>query len=113
MPHSREATSGIFADVAPDFTALASEHMDLLFPAAVDNDETEPWLHEALTAREAVVLAEGASNKEIASELNISEHTAKFHVSSILAKLACRGCFPRCSPGADRHLTIARLSPLF
>ena len=87
--------------------------MDLLFPAAVDNDETEPWLHEALTACEAVVLAKGASNKEIASELNISEHTAKFHVSSILAKLACRGCFPRCSPGADRHLTIARLSPLF
>jgi len=45
---------------------------------------------EHLTARETVVLrlmAIGFGNKEIASRLDISEHTAKFHVSSILAKL--------------------------
>lgn len=45
---------------------------------------------EHLTAREIVVLrlmALGLGNKEIASRLDISEHTAKFHVSSILAKL--------------------------
>ena len=45
---------------------------------------------EHLTARETVVLrliAIGLGNKEIASRLDISEHTAKFHVSSILAKL--------------------------
>jgi two-component system, NarL family, response regulator YdfI len=56
------------------------------------NDETlvdEPFT-EHLTARETVVLrlmALGHGNKEIASRLDISEHTAKFHVSSILAKL--------------------------
>ena len=47
-------------------------------------------LAEHLTARETVVLrlmALGLGNKEIASQLDISEHTAKFHVSSILAKL--------------------------
>jgi DNA-binding NarL/FixJ family response regulator len=47
-------------------------------------------LAERLTARETVVLrlmALGLGNKEIASRLDISEHTAKFHVSSILAKL--------------------------
>jgi DNA-binding NarL/FixJ family response regulator len=33
------------------------------------------------------LLAEGAGNKEIAQRLNLSEHTVKFHVSSILAKL--------------------------
>jgi DNA-binding NarL/FixJ family response regulator len=33
------------------------------------------------------LLAEGGGNKEIASRLHISEHTVKFHVSSILAKL--------------------------
>jgi DNA-binding NarL/FixJ family response regulator len=44
----------------------------------------------ALTARELEVLrmlAEGAANKTIAWKLNISEHTAKFHVAQILGKL--------------------------
>jgi len=45
---------------------------------------------EPLTPRETDViemLAEGMSNKMIAHRLEISEHTAKFHVNSILAKL--------------------------
>jgi len=45
---------------------------------------------EHLTARETVVLrlmALGHGNKEIASRLGISEHTAKFPVTSVLAKL--------------------------
>ena len=46
---------------------------------------------EPLTPREMDVLemvAEGLSNKVIAYRLGISEHTAKFHVNSILAKLS-------------------------
>jgi DNA-binding CsgD family transcriptional regulator len=39
------------------------------------------------TAEVLRLLAEGLVNKEIASCLNISEHTAKFHVASILGKL--------------------------
>jgi len=45
---------------------------------------------ENLTPREMEaleMLAEGLSNKQIAARLNISEHTAKFHVNSILNKL--------------------------
>ncbi|QSQ11663.1 response regulator transcription factor [Myxococcus landrumensis] len=45
---------------------------------------------EALTPREREVLAllaEGLSNKAIADRLAISEHTAKFHVNAVLAKL--------------------------
>jgi NarL family two-component system response regulator YdfI len=46
---------------------------------------------EELTAREVEVLrlmAEGFGNKQIAVRLGISDHTVKFHISSILAKLS-------------------------
>jgi DNA-binding NarL/FixJ family response regulator len=45
---------------------------------------------EELTPREREVLAlmaEGLANKQIAQRLRISEHTVKFHVAAILAKL--------------------------
>ena len=45
---------------------------------------------DALTEREIQILrklAEGLGNKQIASILAISEHTVKFHISSILDKL--------------------------
>ena len=51
------------------------------------------WLHEMfedLTPREVQVLqhlAKGLANKEIADVLNISDHTAKDHLKSILGKL--------------------------
>ncbi len=47
-------------------------------------------LIEQLTPRETEtleLLAQGLANKQIALELEISEHTVKFHVSSIYAKL--------------------------
>jgi DNA-binding NarL/FixJ family response regulator len=47
-------------------------------------------LAEELTPRETAVLrllAEGLGNREIANRLSISEHTIKFHIRSILAKL--------------------------
>jgi len=47
-------------------------------------------LAEPLTPREVEVLgmlAEGQSNKSIAHRLGISEHTVKFHVTSIMGKL--------------------------
>jgi two-component system, NarL family, response regulator YdfI len=90
-------------------TALAPEQMDLLLPSTADNDESEPWLHEALTARESQVLtmlAEGAANKEIAARLNISEHTAKFHVSSILAKLGATTRTEAVSRGVRQGLIV-------
>jgi DNA-binding NarL/FixJ family response regulator len=52
--------------------------------------ENEPLSHGPLTDRESEVLglvAKGLANKQIAVALGISEHTVKFHVSSIYTKL--------------------------
>jgi len=52
--------------------------------------QVEDELSEEITSRETDVLrmlAEGLMNKDIAARLGISEHTVKFHISSILDKL--------------------------
>ena len=52
--------------------------------------ESEPVEHGPITNRESEVLellAKGLANKQIALSLGISEHTVKFHVSSIYTKL--------------------------
>ncbi len=79
-------------EAAQDGLAVFSpEVLDVLLPASAElaaAGELPPG--EPLTERESHVLAlmaEGAANKEIASRLHISEHTVKFHVSSILNKL--------------------------
>lgn len=51
---------------------------------AVPN-QVEPLTHRELEVLQ--LLAEGLTNKEIAQRLTISEHTVKFHVNAILAKL--------------------------
>jgi len=50
-----------------------------------DRDELTPREQEVLA-----LLAEGLSNKEIAARLDISDHTAKFHVNSILQKMGAQ-----------------------
>src|SRR5690606_25177747 len=89
----------LLRDAAPDrlATALSAAVQGLLVVDPVlarallpmRERDTEP-LPEALTARELEVLqllADGLPNKTIALHLRISEHTVKFHVSSILTKL--------------------------
>ena len=56
----------------------------------VPSSETGDDATEELTPRETEVLrllAEGFGNREIAQRLDISEHTIKFHIRSILGKL--------------------------
>jgi DNA-binding NarL/FixJ family response regulator len=88
---SGASASEILAAVEAAATGLA-----VLDPRELDNLlAAAPPVHAsgetpALTARELDVLrmmAEGAANKTIAWKLSISEHTAKFHVASILSKL--------------------------
>ena len=69
---------------------------------------TEEWT-EALTKREREVLqmlAAGLGNKEIAAKLNISDHTAKFHVGSILGKLGVSTRAEAVATGIRRRLVL-------
>ena len=95
----------ITRDAGPEELQLALQAADagfvLLHPTSVRglalesgphgaNDTTPEEWPEELTAREDQVLrlmSIGLGNKEIASRLAISEHTVKFHISSILGKL--------------------------
>ena len=59
-------------------------------PTLLFESESEPLERGPLTERETEVLgllSKGLANKQIAVELGISEHTVKFHVSSIYTKL--------------------------
>jgi DNA-binding NarL/FixJ family response regulator len=74
--------------VAPSVTRRLIER----FTAVRDPAEAHPELHR-LTPRETDVLrllARGRSNAEIATELVVTEHTAKTHVAHILDKLDLR-----------------------
>ena len=66
-----------------------------------------PPLPDPLTERELEVLqlvAQGLPNKEIAARLVISERTAKFHVSAIMAKLGASNRTEAVSLAAQRGL---------
>ena len=63
----------------------------------------------ALTARELEVLrmmADGAANKIIAWKLGISEHTVKFHVASILARLGASSRTEAVTMGIRKGLVL-------
>ncbi len=89
----------LFRDVAPASLLAAlqavARGLTVFEPAlaglrAAPRSSQAPTHPESLTPREREVLgllAEGLSNKAIADRLSISEHTAKFHVNAVLAKL--------------------------
>lgn len=64
---------------------------------------------EPLTVRETEVLqlmAQGLANKQIALALGISEHTVKFHLSSLYAKLGVTSRTEAVRAGARRGLVV-------
>lgn len=75
---------------AEDLTVLTPAQWKRYKSGARGYDPERSSFVEPLTKRELQVLrmlANGLGNKEIAGQLGISDHTAKFHVAQILAKL--------------------------
>jgi two-component system, NarL family, nitrate/nitrite response regulator NarL len=70
---------------AAGLTVIPAESSSLVMRGGTSDLEFERLTPRELEALE--MLAEGLSNKQIAARLKISEHTAKFHVNSILGKL--------------------------
>ena len=96
---SGRALGAAISAVAAGLTVVAEDFRDLIVEgthAAIALDvegDAEPAGID-LTRRERQVLellARGASNKAIARRLEITPHTAKFHVASIVAKLDAAG----------------------
>jgi len=100
-----EELGAAVAAVAHGLTVLPKTLAERLLdePAAVEE------LSDPLTSRESEVLdllGHGLSNKMIARELHISEHTVKFHISSLYTKLAVSNRAEAVSQGA-RHGLIS------
>jgi DNA-binding NarL/FixJ family response regulator len=95
------AASGLFV--------LHSSHATDGHPAGSAPARALDELAESLTRRELEVLqmlATGLSNKAIASRLDISEHTVKFHVASILGKLGAASRTEAVSMGIRHGLVL-------
>jgi two-component system, NarL family, response regulator YdfI len=78
------------ADQIVSAVHAASAGLIALDASLIPESESSGELLEELTSRETEVLqllAEGFANREIANRLEISEHTIKFHIRSILGKL--------------------------
>jgi DNA-binding NarL/FixJ family response regulator len=80
------------AAVKSGLTVIDSALAQTLVPASSASTRADPKKRPSaeLTDREKQVvqlLAEGLSNKLIADRLGISDHTAKFHVNGVMAKL--------------------------
>ena len=96
---------------AAGLVVLHPDAIDLLLPvlSSVTQPVDEASLVQALTRREIEVLsmlAEGLGNKAIARRLSISEHTVKFHVSSIFTKLNARSRTEAVTLGARQGLIM-------
>ncbi|MBO6538327.1 MAG: helix-turn-helix transcriptional regulator [Rhizobiaceae bacterium] len=84
-----EVASPLPADAPAELVAAAAKLAAAGYRISRDDDHDQPDI-PTLSPRELEVLAllaEGAPNKVIARRLDISVHTAKFHVASIIAKL--------------------------
>jgi DNA-binding NarL/FixJ family response regulator len=94
---------------AAGLVVLHPTEIPAVYPAASRSSQPLAELPEPLTRREREVLqmlAAGLANKEIAARLNISDHTAKFHVAAILGKLGAATRTEAVALGIRRGLVL-------
>lgn len=94
---------------AAGFAILLPADVGAALTAAASASQPLAELPEPLTRREREVLqmlAAGLANKEIAARLNISDHTAKFHVAAILGKLGAATRTEAVALGIRRGLVL-------
>lgn len=85
---SEEELATAIYGVNQGFVVAPAWFLEPLWEEAASEVDDVPL--ETLTPRESEVLqlvAQGLANKQIGLEMEISEHTVKFHISSIYAKL--------------------------
>ncbi|MBA2364554.1 MAG: response regulator transcription factor [Chloroflexia bacterium] len=95
--------------VARGLTVVDPVRIEELLAPPEGRQRVQPPEGETLTRREMEVLqliADGLPNKTIATQLGISEHTAKFHVSSVLSKLGAFSRTEAVSTAARRGLLV-------
>lgn len=87
---AEELHAAIYAAAAGLMVLHPQEAQPLLTMATIPEPRPLEPQGESLTPRETEVLrlvAAGLSNKQIAGRLDISDHTVKFHIASVMGKL--------------------------
>ncbi len=108
MDVSRDQLTATLQAVTAGLLVLHPSDIAAVLPATPASQSVTE-LAEPLTRREREVLqmlAAGLANKEIATRLNISDHTAKFHVASILGKLGAASRAEAVTQGIRRGLVL-------
>lgn len=103
----RQLAAAVHA-AAAGLTVLEPDDLHALLRSSPESIELEPG-EEELTRRETEVLhmmTAGLSNREIASTLGISEHTVKFHITSIFGKLGTSSRTEAVTEGIRRGLVL-------
>lgn len=106
---STDQLSAALQAAAAGLVIVHPSEIPAAFPVAAPASQPLAALPEPLTRRESEVLqmlAAGLANKEIAARLNISDHTAKFHVAAILGKLGAATRTEAVALGIRRGLVL-------
>jgi len=93
LPRDASLETIVRAAAAAATGLVASDERLLMYAVTAPAEAAGQSGVPVLTARESEVmrlLGRGVSNKTIAFELGISEHTVKFHVNSIMSKLGAQ-----------------------